>query len=77
MRIEKLFLSCIAFIVLENCLIPPSHSYEMEGTCDGPKRCTVNVSGDKITTSSGIDIISDNIIGWSFTNTTKRSKTWI
>jgi len=53
-------------------LFLPASAIELKGTCDGPDRCFVKVEGDKITTSSGREIKTDNIIGWSFVNTVNR-----
>ncbi|MFZ9282945.1 MAG: hypothetical protein ACO24U_09665 [Prochlorococcaceae cyanobacterium] len=44
----------------------------LEGTCDGPQRCIVNVEGDTISTSRGLQIKSDHVIGWSFVNDANR-----
>ena len=40
----------------------------LEGTCDGSNRCEVRLEGDKISTDSGINVNSDNIISWVFIN---------
>ncbi len=44
----------------------------LEGTCDGPERCVINIEGDTISTSRGIQIKTDHIIGWSFVNDANR-----
>ncbi|WP_036892484.1 MULTISPECIES: hypothetical protein [Prochlorococcus] len=62
----------MSFIALGSFLTPQSQAYEMEGTCDGADKCKVTINGDQINTSTGINISSDNIIGWSFSNSSKR-----
>ncbi len=72
MKNKRLVISCISLIALGSGFTTQSQAYEMGGTCDGANKCKVNISGDQITTSTGINIISDNIIGWSFSNASKR-----
>ncbi len=56
-------------------LLPPASAVTLEGTCDGPEKCLVNVEGDTISTSRGLQIKTDNIIGWSFVNDSNRGGT--
>ncbi len=53
-------------------LLSPASAAMLEGTCDGPEKCLVNVEGDTISTSRGLQIKTDNIIGWSFVNDSNR-----
>ena len=39
---------------------------------DGKTKDVIKIDGDKISTSSGIDINTDKIIGWTFTNDNNR-----
>lgn len=49
-------------------LITPAKAVLIEATCDGPEKCIVSVEGDTISTSRGLQIKTDNIIGWGFVN---------
>ena len=59
-------------VIATTCMTTSVFALELQGTCDGHDRCTVNIDGDKIYTSSGIDINTDKIIGWTFTNDNNR-----
>ena len=43
---------------------------KLEGTCGRTSPCTVGIDGESIITSSGMQINSDRIIGWTLTNAT-------
>ena len=45
-------------------------SMKLKGTCGNHGRCEIGITGDRIFTSSGINIKGDNMIGWSLINAT-------
>jgi hypothetical protein len=53
-------------------LMAPASAVVLEATCDSAERCIVNVEGDTISTSRGLQIKTDHIIGWSFVNDANR-----
>lgn len=52
--------------------ISPVNAVPLEATCDGPYACKVELSGAAISTSNGLVISTDNVIGWSLVNATQR-----
>lgn len=44
----------------------------LEARCSEGKDCLVTIEGDKIKTSEGLEIKTDNIIGWSMVNGTNK-----
>ena len=48
----------------------PIQAITLNATCNGEKNCEVEIDGERIFTDSGIDIFTDNIIGWSVSNST-------
>ena len=64
--LHKLFAS---LLLSSSFIAPASHAIEIEGTCDGPDKCDIDLSGTSFKTDTGITINSDNIIGWSMINT--------
>ncbi|WP_158465756.1 hypothetical protein [Prochlorococcus marinus] len=45
---------------------------KLKGTCGRKYSCVIGINGETIITSSGIQISSDRIIGWTLTNATNR-----
>lgn len=69
---RNLLLTSIAASMTGPLLFSEARAVVLEGTCDGPQRCIVNIDGDTISTSRGLQIKTDNIIGWSFVNDANR-----
>lgn len=66
-----------AFVSAINAhLIAPAKAVMLEATCDGPEKCIVNIGGDTISTSRGLQIKTDNIITWGFVNDSNRGGTF-
>jgi hypothetical protein len=71
-RLGKKVLFAAVASTISTQLIAPANAVMLEATCDGPEKCIVNVEGDTISTSRGLQIKTDNIIGWSFVNDSNR-----
>lgn len=65
--------SLSALLIVASSLATPSVAIEYAATCDGPDSCMIEVTGDKIRTSNGIEIRTDNVIGWAMVNDTSKS----
>jgi len=64
--------AAIVALITGSQLFAAASAVILEGTCDGPQRCVINVEGDTISTSRGLQIKTDHIIGWSFVNDANR-----
>ena len=67
--------SAALYVLAAATVLPllPASAVEFAATCEGPDSCTVDVTGDKIRTSNGVEISTDNVIGWAMVNDTSKS----
>jgi len=69
---RNLLATATAMFLAAPQLFLTASALELKGTCEGPELCIIKVEGDTITTNKGLEIKSDNIIGWSFVNDVNR-----
>ena len=56
---------------------PSAQALTIQATCDGPGYCDIELTGSSFVTNTGIEIDTDNIIGWSMINDTSKANGYI